>query len=307
MSFVINALQNKGFSPLTYANRVNFLIKLGLTEDNFKQKLSDTSIVQSKSNNTTLSKVFHIISLLNNIGDDDDLTIIELMMKYRNIADKLKQKLGKQRKDNKRSKTFVDLKTLQEKLAENKPDFNSQNNSQRIYKDLEDYVILSLYINTPAIRNDFYDMKIVSNIRQTNKKDNFMVINSRGAYIILNHFKTFQSFGRVKLSIDKLTTKLIRDMLKYRARIGFKSDYLFNHISIKELTPINSYITMVLRIGNASEKFLHIHQTINDFRHAWETHIQSLPSYQTMTLEQREKEHAKLLHHMPIALEYNRV
>lgn len=312
MSFVIDTLKDKGFSNNTYINRVVYLSSLKLTRDNFKDKLKSTNIIKQNSVNTKLTNAFHILSFLKNLDEslqDDDVK--KMMINYSKFIDNLKQKQLVQKNVNRKPSDFVDIETMQKKLEENKPSFSIKslrfNDAVDLYRKIENYVLISLYVNTPAIRNDYYDVNIIPNIKHINKIDNFIVLNKRGAYLILNHFKTANTFGQVKLMIDKKTTKFIKEMLNIRKDLGFISNKLFNHVSQKGLTQITQPISMIMRVRTSSEKFLGIQKSINDFRHAWEVYIQSRPEYTTMTIEERAKEHAKLLHHLPIALEYNYV
>lgn len=308
MSFITNAFANSGLSEASIKSRTSYLKSLGITTDNYRQVLGNLDIVKSNSVNTMLTRVFHILSFIKLLKDEED---VDLIIRYTKLADKLKRDQETQRLNNNRNDRFVSLENLQKKLLEAKPEFNitkiQHTDILQTYKDIENYVLISMYVNTPAVRNDYRQLIIVSNAKSTNDADNFIVINSRGAYVILNKYKTAKSFGKVKLSIDKETTKCIRDMLKFRKSVGLESPFLFNHISKRGLEPIGAQINMIMRIRNVSIQIFGFIQTINDFRHAWETHIQSQPEYQTMTLAQRATEHAKLLHHLPIALEYNRV
>lgn len=308
-SFVYKTLEGNHYSPLTILNRVKQLESMKLTKDNFKARLQDTSFLDDKKPNTKIAYCFNILSLLR--GVEQDSTVERLITKYAKIIDDYKKHQIIKRNRNTRSSDFIDLETLQKLLHDSRPDLThiGITNIAKLkqYKDLENYVLLSLYIDQTAVRNDYHDITIITNVKLVNKTDNFLVINKKGMYFVFNRFKTAHSFGQVKLPVNDTSADLIKHMLAMRKLLELHTDKLFNHISKKGINPIRSPTNMVMRIRSASVKYLGARQSINDFRHAWETYIQSRPEYQHMTLEERNAEHAKLLHHLAIALEYNRV
>lgn len=313
MSFVNSVLSHSGLSETTLRNRITYLKSLKLDESNYVEVLSNVGKVRSSNVNTTLAHCFHVLSFLRNVPvHPDKATAVETLISgYAGLVDKFKKQQLEDRSNNTKKESFVDLEELQQRLKRAKPEFDI-NRVERMdvlnnYKSIESYVLLSLYINTPAIRNDYYDMKLASRIEDTVDTLNYMMVSKKTIYILLGRFKTRKSFGRVRLDVDPHTIECIRAMLRYRSKMGFTSPYLFNHISKDGLEPISTGIAMIMRIRLWTVKLLGVRQSINDFRHAWETYIQKQPRYLDMTLRERAREHAKLLHHSRVALEYNRV
>lgn len=308
-AYLTNVFKDCNYSPVTLRNRIGYLSLLNITEDNFKDVLSDMTCIKGNTIKSWACNVFHILSFLKNVEQDNK--VLELIGLYAKMADQLKKIIYKQESNNIKDPSFVSIKDMQNILREKRStiQFKTINDFSLVnYKRLEYFTMLSLYINTPALRNDYYNMVLVFNFNRINSDTtNYMVVSKRYCTIVLNSFKTKSSFGTVNLQVDNNSCSLIKTMLYVRNKMGLKSPYLFNKIGKNGLTPMLSPFTMSARIATASKAFLGFKKTINDFRHAWETHIQSQPEYQTMTIEERQREHSKLLHHINTAMVYNRV
>lgn len=308
--FITSVFDNSNYSALTLINRIKYLSSLGLTKDTYRGILSNTSIIDSQKVNSMLTRAFHIIAFLKELPQSDETT--ELMTMYVKLIDDLKAKQKEQLLNNHRSENdrFIEIDTLQSLLKRNEPKLSLSMQKEEniaLYKALENHVLLSMYINMHAVRNDYRNVHVIRNRTEINDHDNFIIVNNRGVNLVLNKFKTKKSFGQTKLQVDKESARLIRAMLKIRDALHFESNMLFNHVSRGGLSPITNDESMLMRIKYVSMKYFGTFQSINDFRHAWEVKIQSDPAYQKMTLKEREKEHAKLLHSTNTALTYNRV
>jgi hypothetical protein len=305
--FVTEAFKDSkdDLSELTLRRRINYLVGLGINRKNYVRILEDTKILDSKKAGTNMTHAFHIISFLRHLPHSDTNTRLESM--YTKIIDNLKHKQIYDLNDNKRDGRFIELSTLQRLLNRNEPNMEVRYRDHYLYKELENHVLLSLYINMPAVRNDFSHLILIKNKNEANNTDNFLVLGNRHMCIILNDYKTVKNFGQAIITVDRESIRLIRMLLKLKKELGFKSNILFNKVSKNGLEQVSTDVTMIMRIRSLSKKYFGCIQSINDFRRAWETHIQHSPNYVNMTLNERKKEHAKLLHSTNTAMTYNRV
>lgn len=308
MSFILHVISRSDVSVGTILKRSQWLISKGITKDNYKTQLKDVESMIGKSSvsvNSRLTRAFHVIGFLRELIDEEEAP--ELVKLYENVIDTLKKTQMGFRMYNVKDPNFVSLEELQSKLSMVKPVVNITNRKE--YKELEKYILVSLYTNTPAVRNDFYRLKIVKLVNDANYKDNFIAVNQRTVKLVLNDYKTSDTFGRAVLDVDKHTSFMIRKLLKGRQTLGYECPYLFAHIAKDSnvFEELGNPVTMVMKLKKASKDIFGTPYSCNVYRHAWETYIQLKPDYQKMTLKQRAAEHAKLLHGSNIALEYNRV
>jgi hypothetical protein len=303
--FVREVIDKSDNSTATKEMRICFLSRFNLTKDTFLNILENTELIKTESPNTYLTRAWHIVGFLNavksNMENDDTAKINALIRQYMAIIQTQSDIKNKKAMNNRADDTFVPLLELQQRL-------NMSENLISSYMDYENYALLACYVFTPAIRNDYYDMRIIRDKSEADDEHNFIVIGGRWNYLILNDYKTVNSFGKGKvIKLNSETVLRIKYMLDQRKKHGLVSPYLFNTMFGNKLIHSDSRTTMVERIKRASLKFLGQKLSINKFRRAWETHIQSNPRYQHMTLAQRQKEHDKLLHHIGVAMLYNRV
>jgi hypothetical protein len=301
MTFTEDIINSTNVSNTTKALRISYLKRFNLTKENVCDVLSDVNIIRRSTSgkpnslNTILANMWHVLSFLKALLDKHNEmaeSILPINLKYAIEIERVNAALQKVRRDNKKKASFVSLEELQSKLHDTK-DF------RELITDYETYALLSLYVDTPALRNDYGNMKIVKNISECTDDANYLVYNKRDIYLILSVYKTVVSFGKLKrIDLEDATKQAIRELLNYRKSTGVNSEYLFS---------TNSRVGMVQRIKRASKIVFGEPYSINVYRHAWETHIQHRPDYASLTLAERDALHHRLLHHMNVALEYNLV
>lgn len=307
--FIHDVFRDSGLSKMTLFTRQKYLISLGLTKDNYKRVLSDTSIASSGSVNTHITRVFHIISFLKLVKST------QLLAKYTAIAEDLKPKSMAIRNDNRKRDRFIDRETLMSKLREQSPlieytkaDLRDNRDAWIArYQDVEHWVLTAMYVLSPPARNDLAPMRVVKRKADLDEHHNFILISPRSVYVYLTQFKTAHSFGTMKLTLNQEVSSAIRYMIRLRKALKLNSDMLFNSVQ-PDLTirPISKE-NILYHIRIASVKYFGVEQSINDYRHAYETWLQASDAYQKMTTEERAKEHEKLLHHHQTGVLYNRV
>jgi len=101
---------------------------------------------------------------------------------------------------------------------------------------IQHYLILKFY-RTHHLRTDLADLKIISNksfkhlskSEQTEK--NYLVLDKRARYIILNDYKTKKQYKQIKIELDKEIAKLMRQLIKLH-----DSEYLLVNLKGNRLT-----------------------------------------------------------------------
>jgi hypothetical protein len=314
-NFVNDVFKNSKLSALTLRNRLSALSRFELTKDNYAKVLSNIEDFddKSKSLNSRITYLFHAISLLKALPESS--TNDKLIKLYTQKVDVLKKaQLAKAKVNTLRQTTnFIPLERLQRELNSKQPDFDTFvsnprtiDDTVRFYKAYEKHLLLSMYINMPATRNDLYACRIVHKKSDINDTENFILISPRSIYLFLTQYKTAGRYGPVRLEVGDINDNLIRNLIKLRKMLKFDNPNLFTHVSKSGLDKIGDETVLIQRIKKASLEYFGQTQSINDFRHAWETHIQHSEEYKNATIAEREQIHMKLLHSLGTALYYNR-
>ena len=101
-------------------------------------------------------------------------------------------------------------------------------NNKPTFKNILKVVILGLYVLHPPIRNDYYNMRIIYNDYEDDKKNNFLLIDDRqNIYIILNQDKVINLHGRGEIPITDKLLKAI--LLLYLTTYAANNVYLFQN------------------------------------------------------------------------------
>ena len=304
-------------SDNTRKERIRFLTKIGVIDLNNYDVLNniknifDTYILESKSHGTQKTRLFHIIEFLKLTNNDN------LLEQYK----KNSQSIILQAKDNEKSNTtskqdtYMKLEDLQKKLLTYQPNIITVKKFERLkYNEqisyinkLQDYILISLYTFTPAIRNNYWTLNVINYKKDIDQNSNlnYMIWNQAHVYLYLQNYKNSKSLGSIRIDIDKITQKYIKLYLKLlESLLNEKPKYFLYHISLKKIEPSKENATK-FKITDLSEKYFNKSYTINDFRHMWEVYIQNSEDYKSMTYKQKEKIHNKLLHSIDTALKYN--
>ncbi len=314
-NFVNDVFKNSKLSALTLRNRTSVLNRLGLTKDNYAKVLANIDVLdtEDKSLNSRITYMFHVISLLKALPKSS--TNEKLIALYTKKVDGLKKTQIAKAKVNtlRQTDNFIPLERLQRELNSKQPDFDkfvsnprTIDDTVKFYKAYEKHLLLSMYINMPATRNDLYACRIVHKKADINDTENFILISPRSIYLFLTQYKTAGRYGPVRLEVGSVNDKLIRNLIKLRKMLKFDNPNLFTHVSKNGLETIGDETVLVQRIKKASVEYFGQNQSINDFRHSWETHIQHSEAYKNATIAEREQIHMKLLHSLGTALYYNR-
>ena len=105
----------------------------------------------------------------------------------------------------------------------------SEYNESPTLKNIRRLIILALYVLHPPIRNDYYNMKIIYNVEDDDKKNNFLLITDdyTNMDIIINQDKVINLHGPVYIPIENpLLKRIIKTYIKFYIN---KSIYLFEN------------------------------------------------------------------------------
>ena len=100
-------------------------------------------------------------------------------------------------------------------------------NNNPTEKNIIKLVILSLYVLHPPLRNDYYNMKIIFNDYEDDKKSNYLLITNNNMYVIINQDKVIKLHGRGEIPITNKTLKSILTI--YINNYAFNNIYLFEN------------------------------------------------------------------------------
>jgi len=104
---------------------------------------------------------------------------------------------------------------------------NIYNNNPTL-KNIIKVVVLALYVLQPPIRNDYYNMKIIYDDYENDKKNNFILIDEKtNIYIILNNDKVIKHYGPADIPI--LNGQLKSILMLYINTFVPNNKYLFQN------------------------------------------------------------------------------
>jgi len=305
-------------SPLTARNRVNFLTskEIKIKPNNQLGELENVKEVidklKSKSSNSFKTYLFHILEYLKAIDNT------ELYNKYNQYKDAIVKQAFAEADNNVHTEQTLDTYIPYEKLNQDFNesfdqliiDINKLNNkdlSPAVLNELVNYMLLSLYINQPPIRNDYARLKIVHNKKSITDKGNYFMITPKTMYVYLNEFKTKYSFGSIRIELSKINQQHLRYYLRLVKKI-YKQvpEYLFNSYKVDEIIPLTED-AIIKRLLKTSNNIFGKALSVNAYRHIYEIYLQSSPEYQKLTIGQKNDLHKQLLHTIKEAPRYNRV
>ena len=264
-------------APRTASTRRSFLKQLGIERVGDWEKLSRINkiikefVKSSDVPTTQRTRIFHIIEFLKLVPQAKDL-----LEDYQEAAQPIIKAAIAKVDDNsftndKKADRYLPIKELRAKLSE--------------MPESLDKVILSLYIDNPPMRNNYYDMNIVYDRKDLDSERNNLLVNKRGITLITDKSKTFGKYGTLVLKLSPETERLIR-------KVGF---------------PLMKEDNFKKRVSIVSKRVFGVPISINDYRHIYEIELQNSPEYNRMTVAQRKKAHELIGHSASTAQIYNRV
>jgi len=159
--------------------------------------------------------------------------------------------------------------------------------------DLQDKLLISLYVLQPPLRNDYADVRILTKNKQLSErsKGNYIVMRPKSWMFYLNEYKNVAQFGPQKYKYsNKFNPEIYKTMLEsYDVKprsylIEKQNGYPMSDGDISKRIPL------------ITKKYINKDLTINDIRKIYETDLINSLQYKSMNFKQKELEHKKLLH-----------
>lgn len=174
------------------------------------EKVKEVFEKEIKNELTRKSTYNILVVFLKSLGIDDQRT-----KKYGEYRDKLIEKYNKKGEDNiknkKQSENWISKKKLEDLLSKLKKEsvdiYGKKSINNKDKHILKQYILLLIHLKYP-LRNDLGNVKVISNIDDINKKDNFIFKDT----IILNQYKTSKTYGQLRI---KLTKDIYSQVQKY--------------------------------------------------------------------------------------------
>ena len=202
----------------------NVLFKLGIesTDYNILNNINDIYNFINKSYATTTKRDYLIILSLVMKGMNQQKTAEVIYSKAKEYAKEHNDNEFKQTLDNNERLNYLTYNELINKVEELRMIYNNKPN----YKNIVKLLVLGLYTLHPPLRNDYYNMRIINNDYEDDKKHNFILIDDRqNIYIIINKDKVINIHGRAEILINNPTLRSI--LLTYINEYAPDNVYLF--------------------------------------------------------------------------------
>lgn len=166
-------------------------------------------------------------------------------------------------------------------------------------------VLVALYTLIPPLRNDFAGMKVYLFSRKgksyNDLKGNRIEINELNGNmeIVLEDYKTKAQFGVVRIPIPDDLKEILNDW--------FNTYNINRNWLLVKPTDTNKSLSkddISKLVPSIFKEYLNKHITIQLIRNIYETELISRPDYNRMSINEKIKEHEKLLHSHTTAQEY---
>ena len=206
-----------------HINRINQWAKhLGLVDVNDLDWIPDNvvKIVNfiERGSYSNATKEAHLFTLVKVLKEFDDPRVQQVMINARQYLSHNNKQRNKQEMDASEVKSWRDHAYFKKKFLDIAGDYTI------------DALILGLYTMIPPIRNDYNGMRVVMNTdpyKFKNEKENYMIINDDGFYLVMNDYKTKKIYG--SKVIDLLNNLLPDEVLD---EIRFMKKYIIKSIEI---------------------------------------------------------------------------
>jgi hypothetical protein len=114
--------------------------------------------------------------------------------------------------------------------------------------------------------------------------------------------------GKTTIEVKADLAYVLSAWLRVLQKLQDRVEYLFIwSFSQGHLTHVASRNSLARRLPRIFEAYVGSPLTVNDMRHIHETTLQSSAAYHGMTVRERDRAHAQLLHSHMTGIAYNRV
>ena len=272
-----NLLKDKSeITRKTYIQKLNLIKKKYFPDtENFDWiKKSIEVIKKIKSDDLSDSSKKLFFNALYSVSQDP-LYHKEIFSFGKLIDDKVKENKVKPEK----LKEYVSLKELKKIVP--------------LVTDLQDKLLISLYVLQPPLRNDYAGVKLLKKNKPyaERKKGNYMVMRPKSWMFYLNEYKNVAQFGPQKYKYSTKFNPEIYKILLESYEVNPR-EYLIE----KRAGYAMSDGDISKRIQMITKKYINKTLSINDIRKIYETDLINSQQYKSMNFKQKEAEHRKLLH-----------
>lgn len=278
----------------TYISKINIIKNKYFSKDDkydfIKKPLDVIKKIDKENQASATQKTLYIALYVvaDALGLENKNLYYDKMIELKNIN-------NNERKDNK-----IELKKLNDYTSMKDIENTVRQMPEETAQDLQNKLLLALYAYQPPLRNDYVGVKI---LYKKPKEDigNYFIIRKKSAVFHLNDYKTKHLY---KKQVYKYSDKLNKDIYRLLKLSLEKEprDYLFT----KKDKPLTELEVSKL-IPSLFSKYINKHITINMIRQIYESNIIQSSAYSSMSLNQKEELHKKLLHNFTTAQEYNKI
>lgn len=264
--------------------------------------LSESEIVKNKN---------EIIKYINRIdGKDSALATLNALIKITKDRDvnslfiikrnELNRKKWDAYKNNKKDASFIEYQDL----------LNATDNisySDMFSNDWLDGFLAYFSVRYP-LRLALWDARITYKKKGLDNTKNYIFIGKNKSTLILNSFKNVKTMGPQEIPILERDEEVIRRYIRELKNVMKKPEFLFNKWKARAVEKYPNSDVYSLRIKSILKKLFDKDISMNDIRKSYETELIQSDAYKNMTNEQKNKEHARILHSYNVAHSvYNKV
>ncbi len=316
----------------TLNKRIRFLVDLAkqFPESSDFGFLNNTDEVKDRINrsdnvNTQWVSLWHVLQA---IASDTTVVSADAKKVYKEFADELKVKRDAKNDNNlatEKQATALQnaLPHYQEELRKLISNLFSSNGFEyapfkaaeikslksSFINELQDLIILALYLYQPSLRNDWADLHVTSKKTGLEPQKNYIYIKGKLMQLIMHTYKTDKHLGEQVINIRPELVKLLKiwiPIIKKKSGDKLAKPFMYT-INSKQFEHIANEDAMRRKIPRIGGRVLGIDLSINDYRVLWETAIQSDPVYQTLTVAEKKKLHHELLHGIDVSKYYKKI
>jgi hypothetical protein len=272
-------------------NNDKFLNILDFKISKIKKKIQEIKKIRQRK------RILNIIEIL---AFDLDRPRVDVKKLVLAINKEIQDEEDKNVKSSKEKENWITPEEYDEILNEYEKEVNSLIKKKKIdtyfgRQKLQNLIIYKFY-REHHLRNDIARLKVISNKNykkiedDDDDKTNYIIVDSRNCYVILNEYKTFKFTNEAKIEISKELANLIRKYLKIQ-----KSGYLLVNGENKPFTR-----------GTFSVYFIRTSKKIfgKSFGTSLLRHIAITNKTKDMNLSERRKLAREMLHGVGTQLVY---
>ncbi|KAE9080440.1 hypothetical protein PF010_g22379 [Phytophthora fragariae] len=185
-------------------------------------------------------------------------------------------------------------------------------NATRFAKEMQRIALMACYTLQPALRADWSTLRLTSRLRSIPSEGNWLYFKKAGPLfsfrVVMQDFKNSRHMGMTTIEVKRDLAYVLSAWLRVLQRLQDRVEYLFIWcFRQNRLTHVASRNSLARRLPRIFGAYAGTPLTVNDMRHIHESDLQASAAYQRMTVRERDRAHAQLLHSHMTGIAYNRV